>query len=102
MRGFLFYLLRPDPEPVGVSVEPLGEALGPRVFPDGLWVLFGEVTVVPALPVAPDTRRLSIVRDCDKPCVDRAQERHVGRYQDVTTAAIHALARPGGVRGVRR
>jgi hypothetical protein len=31
--------------------EPLGEALGPRVFPDGLWVLFGEVTVVPALPV---------------------------------------------------
>jgi hypothetical protein len=52
MRGFLFYyLLRPDPEPVGVSVEPLGEALGPRVFPDGLWVLFGEVTVVPALPV---------------------------------------------------
>jgi hypothetical protein len=52
--------------------------------------------------VAPDTRRLSIVRDGDKPCVDRAQERHVGRYQDVTTAAIHALARPGGVRGVRR
>ena len=51
MRGFLFYLLRPEPEPVGVSVEPLGEALGPRVFPDGLWVLFGEVTVVPALPV---------------------------------------------------
>jgi hypothetical protein len=52
--------------------------------------------------VAPDTRRLSIVRDGDKPRVDRAQERHVGRYQDVTTAAIHALARPGGVRGVRR
>jgi hypothetical protein len=26
MRGFLFYLLRPEPEPVGVSVEPLGEA----------------------------------------------------------------------------
>jgi hypothetical protein len=51
MRGFLFYLLRPEPEPVGVNVEPLGEALGPRVFPDGLWVLFGEVTVVPALPV---------------------------------------------------
>jgi hypothetical protein len=44
-------LLRPEPEPVGVSVDPLGEALGPRVFPDGLWVLFGEVTVVPAFPV---------------------------------------------------
>jgi hypothetical protein len=49
MRGFLFYLLRPEPEPAGVSVEPLGEALGPRVFPDTLWVLFGEVTVVPAV-----------------------------------------------------
>jgi hypothetical protein len=36
---------------VGASVEPLGEALGPRVFPDGLWVLFGEVTEAPAVPV---------------------------------------------------
>jgi hypothetical protein len=43
--------LRPEPEPVGASVEPLGEALGPRVFPDGLWVLFGEVTEAPAVPV---------------------------------------------------
>jgi hypothetical protein len=51
LRGFLFYLLRPEPGPVGASVEPLGEALGPRVFPDGLWVLFGEVTEAPAFPV---------------------------------------------------
>jgi hypothetical protein len=51
MRGFLFYLLRPEPEPLGASVDPLGEALGPRVFPDGLWVLFGEVTEAPAVPV---------------------------------------------------
>jgi hypothetical protein len=36
---------------VGVSVDPLGEALGPRVFPDGLWVLFGEATEAPAFPV---------------------------------------------------
>ena len=50
-RGFLFYLLRPEPGPVGVNVDPLGEALGPRVFPDGLWVLFGEVTDAPAVPV---------------------------------------------------
>ncbi len=50
-RGFLFYLLRPEPEPVGVIVDPLGEALGPRAFPDGLWVLFGEVTDAPAVPV---------------------------------------------------
>jgi hypothetical protein len=52
LRGFLFYLLRPEPVPVGVSVEPLGEALGPRAFPDGLWVLFGEATEAPAFPVA--------------------------------------------------
>ena len=51
MRGFLFYLLRPEPGPMGVNVDPLGEALGPRVFPDGLWVLFGEVTDAPAVPV---------------------------------------------------
>jgi hypothetical protein len=51
MRGFLYYLLKPEPEPVGVSVEPLGEALGPRVFPDGLWVLLGEVTEAPPVPV---------------------------------------------------
>ena len=51
MRGFLYYLLKPEPEPVGVSVEPLGEALGPRVFPDGLWVLLEEVTEAPAVPV---------------------------------------------------
>jgi len=51
MRGFLFYFLRPEPAPVGAIVEPLGEAFGPRVFPDGLWVLFGEVTVAPPVPV---------------------------------------------------
>ena len=51
LGGFLYYLLKPEPEPVGVSVEPLGEALGPRVFPDGLWVLLGEVTEAPAVPV---------------------------------------------------
>jgi hypothetical protein len=38
------YLLRPEPGPVGVNVDPLGEALGPSVLPDGLWVLFGLVT----------------------------------------------------------
>jgi hypothetical protein len=29
---------------VGVNVDPLGEALGPSVLPDGLWVLFGLMT----------------------------------------------------------
>ena len=29
---------------MGVNVDPLGEALGPSVLPDGLWVLFGLVT----------------------------------------------------------
>ncbi len=32
---FLFYLARPEPGPLGANVEPLGEALGPRVFADG-------------------------------------------------------------------
>lgn len=41
----------PDPGPEGASVDPLGEALGPRLFPDGLWVLFGAVTEAPELPV---------------------------------------------------
>ena len=41
---------------MGVNVDPLGEALGPSVLPDGLWVLFGlttgAVVVEPAvLPV---------------------------------------------------
>jgi hypothetical protein len=39
---------------VGASVDPLGEALGPSVLPDGLWVLFGlagPVVVEPAVPV---------------------------------------------------
>jgi hypothetical protein len=47
----------PEPGPVGVSVDPLGEALGPSVLPDGLWVVFGltgPVVVEPAvLPVVP-------------------------------------------------
>jgi hypothetical protein len=30
------YLVRPEPEPDGAMVDPLGEALGPREFPDGL------------------------------------------------------------------
>ena len=34
-------------------MEPLGDALGPRVFPDGLWVLFGMVALLPTVPLAP-------------------------------------------------
>jgi hypothetical protein len=42
-QGFFssVYLPMPDPGPVGANVDPLGEALGPSVLPDGLWVLFG-------------------------------------------------------------
>jgi len=29
------YLLRPEPGPVGVNVDPLGEGLAPTVLPDG-------------------------------------------------------------------
>jgi hypothetical protein len=54
-EALFLYLPIPEPGPVGVSVDPLGEALGPSVLPDGLWVLFGlagAVAVDPAvLPV---------------------------------------------------
>jgi hypothetical protein len=43
----------PEPGPVGVSVVPLGEALGPRVLPEGLAVLFGVVVVAPVPVVLP-------------------------------------------------
>jgi hypothetical protein len=48
-----FYLLVPEPGPVGVNVEPLGEEFGPSVLPEGLAVLFGLLMVPPApeLPV---------------------------------------------------
>jgi hypothetical protein len=54
--GLFLYLLTPEPAPLGVNVDPLGEALGPRVLPDGLAVLLGPVTgpvvvELPALPV---------------------------------------------------
>jgi hypothetical protein len=54
--GRLIYLLSPEPGPVGVSVDPLGEALGPRVFPDGFIVLFGPPADAPLafpMPVVP-------------------------------------------------
>ena len=43
----------PEPGPVGVNVEPLGEEFGPSVLPEGLAVLVGLLTVPPApeLPV---------------------------------------------------
>ena len=44
-------MLRPEPGPVGVSVDPLGEAPAPTVLPDGFIVLFGPVEVEPAAPV---------------------------------------------------
>jgi hypothetical protein len=50
------YLLSPEPGPVGVSVDPLGEALGPSVFPDGFIVLFGPPADAPLafpMPVVP-------------------------------------------------
>jgi hypothetical protein len=48
------YLLRPEPGPVGVNVEPLGEPLGCSVLPDGFTLVLEPVvrpTVDPgALP----------------------------------------------------
>ena len=48
-RGSLFYLRSPEPGPVGVSVDPLGERLGMRVFPEAFLALL--VAVEPVVPV---------------------------------------------------
>jgi hypothetical protein len=45
------YLLRPEPGPVGASVDPLGEVLGARVFPEGF--MEGFVLVLPLGEVVP-------------------------------------------------
>jgi hypothetical protein len=43
----------PEPGPVGVKVDPLGEPLGPSVFPDGFMLVGGLlVEAEPVLPVA--------------------------------------------------
>jgi hypothetical protein len=51
-RGTSFYYLRsPEPGPVGVNVDPLGERLGRRVFPEAFLALVGAVEpVVPDMP----------------------------------------------------
>jgi hypothetical protein len=50
--GLSFYYLRsPEPGPVGVNVEPLGERLGISVFPEVFLALFGAVEPL----VVPDT-----------------------------------------------
>jgi hypothetical protein len=45
------YRLRPEPGPVGVKVDPLGEPLGASVFPDGFMVELGPLLAPPARPV---------------------------------------------------
>jgi hypothetical protein len=48
------YRLRPEPGPVGVNVDPLGEGRAPTVLPDGLMVLgpFMPFEPVPDWPAA--------------------------------------------------
>lgn len=52
------YLERPEPAPVGVNVDPLGEAPAPIVLPDGFLTLLGPVLVEPA--VEPDARPVAL------------------------------------------
>src|ERR1700709_1955989 len=53
MRGFSLvnYLARPEPGPVGVNVDPLGDALGASVLPEGFMELGAALGLVGALPV---------------------------------------------------
>jgi hypothetical protein len=48
-RGSVFYLRSPEPGPVGVNVDPLGERLGMSVFPEAFLPLLGAVE--PVVPV---------------------------------------------------
>jgi hypothetical protein len=55
-RGFCsslaqHYRLRPEPGPVGVNVDPLGEPEGASVFPEGFVVVLGPERLPPAIPV---------------------------------------------------
>jgi len=55
MRGLspATYLPTPEPGPVGVSVDPLGEGLGASVLPEGFeGLLLATGGIVPAEPVA--------------------------------------------------
>lgn len=45
------YRLSPEPGPVGVSVDPLGEAPAPRVLPDGFLTLAEPVAEPDVAPV---------------------------------------------------
>ena len=44
-------MLRPEPGPVGVNVEPLGEEPGARPFPDGFLALLVPILEFAPLPV---------------------------------------------------
>jgi hypothetical protein len=48
MAGLLSYLLRPEPGPVGVNVDPLGDALGASELPDGFRALLTPMRLLPA------------------------------------------------------
>jgi len=50
LRRNLVYLLRPEPGPVGVKVDPLGEPLGASVFPDGFMVVLEPPLAPPVRP----------------------------------------------------
>ena len=65
-------MLRPEPGPLGVKVDPLGEGFGPSVLPDGFMVLFG---LVPTEPVVPEPVALPVALPfMDEPTVDPPAE----------------------------
>jgi hypothetical protein len=49
LRAFS-YLLTPEPGPVGVNVEPLGEVPGPIVLPEGFILLLGPLAEPGVVP----------------------------------------------------
>jgi hypothetical protein len=67
--SFSTYLPRPEPGPLGVRVDPLGEGFGASVFPDGFMVLFGLVPTEPVEPTEPAARPV-VLPFMDEPTVD--------------------------------
>jgi hypothetical protein len=44
-------LLRPEPDPLGASLEPLGDELGPTVLPDGFMLVLDPLLDPGVVPV---------------------------------------------------
>jgi hypothetical protein len=64
----------PEPGPVGVRVDPLGEPLGASVLPEGLVVVFGPVRVPEDIPVVEPGGFPTELPPMDEPVLEPVEE----------------------------